>query len=84
MIFNSKEDEDEEEEEEEESKKSPKKSATDILPRGRRAAILQNKTRADNNQEQARKQHQKDLSKRLNEEAKERLLSQKGAVAKEK
>ncbi len=39
---------------------------------------------ADNTQEQGRKHHQKELSKRLNEEAKERLLSQKGGVAKEK
>ncbi len=39
---------------------------------------------ADNNQEQQRAKHQKELLKRTNDEAKERLLNQKGAVAKEK
>lgn len=72
------------EEEKKNSKTKEKAPTSDILPRGRRAAILQNKTRADNNQEQARKQHQKDLSKKLNEDAKERLLSKKGGVSKEK
>ncbi len=39
---------------------------------------------ADNNQEQQRAKHQKELLKRLNDDAKERLLNQKGSVAKEK
>jgi hypothetical protein len=40
--------------------------------------------KADNNQEQQRAKHQKDLLKKLNEDAKERLLNQKGSVAREK
>jgi hypothetical protein len=40
--------------------------------------------KADNNQEHQRAKHQKELLKKLNEDAKERLLNQKGSVAKEK
>ena len=49
-----------------------------------RGAVISNKTRSDTNQEQVRRDHQKELGKRLNEEAKERLLNSKGAVNKEK
>lgn len=66
------------------SKESKQQQASDILTRGSRGAILQNKTRADNNQEHQRKEHQKELAKRLNEEARERILKQKGIVSKEK
>lgn len=79
-----KDEEDEEEENEKESKKEAKPQATDLLTRGSRGAIIQNKTRSDNTQEQQRKEHQKELAKRVNEEAKERILKQKGIVAKEK
>lgn len=66
------------------SKESKMPAATELLTRTTRGAILQNKTRADNNQEQQRKEHQKELARRLNEEAKDRILNQKGAVAKER
>ena len=82
-IFCSK-DEEEEKEDEENEKKEKKTPANDILTRGTRGAIIQNKTRADNNQEHQRKEHQKELAKRVNEEAKERILKQKGNVTKEK
>lgn len=73
-------------EESEEEKKSGKKNnqTVDLLARTTRGAILQNKTRSDTNQDHARREHQKELAKRLNDEAKERLLNQKGAVSKEK
>ena len=83
-IFVNEEDEKEEEEKDQKSGKENKSQAADILTRGSRGAILQNKTRSDNNQEHQRKEHQKELAKRLNEEAKERILKQKGIVTKEK
>ena len=75
---------DDEAEDDEENTSKAKTPAVDILTRSTRGAVIQNKTRADNNQEQARKEHQKELSKRLNDEARDRILNQKGAVAKEK
>ncbi len=54
------------------------------MTRGTRGALLTNKTRSDNNAEQQRKEHQKELSKRLNQEAKERILSKKGGVVTDK
>ena len=79
-----KEDEEGSEEEEEKSSKKPKEFNAEILTRGARGALLQNKTRVDNNQEQQRKEHQKELGKRLNDDAKERILKQKGIVVKDK
>ena len=76
-------DDDEQDEDEEKTSKA-KTPAVDLLTRTTRGAVIQNKTRADNNQEQVRKEHQKELSRRVNEEARDRILNQKGAVAKEK
>lgn len=85
-IFVKDEEEEDSEKEDESSTKKSKKSdfSTEILTRGTRGALMQNKTRADNNQEHQRKEHQKELGKRLNEEAKERILKQKGGSVKEK
>lgn len=83
-IFVKEDDEEEEEEENKTTKEANSKQAADILTRGSRGAIIQNKTRSDNNQEHQRKEHQKELARRLNEEAKERILKQKGIVSKEK
>lgn len=79
-----KDDEDSEKDEEVDTTKKSKDFNSEILTRGTRGALLQNKTRADNNQEQQRKEHQKELAKRLNEEAKERILKQNGVIVKEK
>lgn len=77
-------DESDKDQEENDKQKKAKDNANEILTRGTRGALLSNKTRADHNQEQVRKEHQKELSKRLNEEAKERILSKKGSVVTEK
>ena len=42
-----------------------------------KAAVLQQRTRQEENAEEKRKQRQKEISKQLNEEAKKRLLAQK-------
>ena len=83
-IFVKEDDEEEEEEEHKINKEANSKQAADILTRGSRGAIIQNKTRSDNNQEHQRKEHQKELARRLNEDAKERILKQKGIISKEK
>lgn len=75
---------DEEEESEKEENEKETEFKAEILTRGARGALLQNKTRNDNNAEQQRKEHQKELGKRLNEEAKERLLRSKDHTVKDK
>ena len=55
-----------------------------LLTKSTRGALMSNKTRVDNNAETIRKEHQRELGKKLNTEAKERILNQKGAVSKEK
>ncbi|WAR12969.1 SPT16-like protein [Mya arenaria] len=64
-----KKDEEEEDEEEEEKKEQP----PEFLGRGRRNAVLENRTRPDATAEERRLKHQKELADRLNEEARERL-----------
>ncbi|XP_045194199.1 FACT complex subunit SPT16-like [Mercenaria mercenaria] len=63
-------DEDEEEDEEEEEKKPQQ---PEMLGRGRRNAVLENRTRPDATTEEKRIKHQKELAERLNEEARERM-----------
>ncbi|RNA22609.1 FACT complex subunit SPT16 isoform X2 [Brachionus plicatilis] len=77
-------DEEADDQSEEEKSKGEKKESVDLLSRATRGALLQSKTRADTNQEHARREHQRELGKRLNEEARERLLAQKGPATKEK
>lgn len=68
-------DEDDEEAEEEELE-LPKETEA-LLGRGRRNAVLDNRTRTDAPSEEKRQQHQKELAKKLNEEARERLKGMK-------
>ncbi len=83
-IFIKKDDEDNDDDENEDDSNETNSKTVDILTRSTRGAVIQNKTRSDTNQEQVRREHQKELAKRLNDEAKERLLNSKGAVNKEK
>lgn len=78
--------EDEEESEKEGEEDAGRKSKridfdTDqILKKSTRGALMSNKTRVDNNAEAIRKEHQRELGKKLNEEAKERILNKKGQL----
>ncbi|XP_038118186.1 FACT complex subunit spt16 isoform X1 [Culex quinquefasciatus] len=71
-IFLKDDDDDEEEEEEVKTKKGP-----EILGRsGKRSTVLESKLRNEQNSEEKRKLHQKELAIALNEKAKERLAKQ--------
>lgn len=70
--------EDDEEEEEEDVDKR------EILGRGKRSTVLDTKLRNEQNAEEKRKQHQKELAQQLNEKARERLEKQDGAKETEK
>lgn len=69
---------DDEEEEEEEMDKQ------EILGRGKRSTVLDTKLRNEQNAEEKRKQHQKELAQQLNEKARERLEKQDGVKETEK
>ncbi|XP_021699139.1 FACT complex subunit spt16 isoform X1 [Aedes aegypti] len=74
---------DEEEDEEEEEEKTEKRP--EILGRsGKRSTVLESKLRNEQNSEEKRKQHQKELAIALNEKAKERLAKQGGGKETEK
>lgn len=73
---------DDEEEEDEEVDKSEK--TQEIIGRGKRTTVLENKLRSEHSTEEKRKQHQKELAQRLNEIAKERLAKQSGGKEIEK
>lgn len=60
-----------ESDEEEESEKE--EQSEQILGRGARHAVLEQRTRADNSNEEKRAQRQKELAQRINEEAQIRL-----------
>lgn len=81
-----KEDEEESEKEDDNDKRSKRGdfNTDQLLTKSTRGALMSNKTRVDNNAETIRKEHQRELGKKLNTEAKERILNQKGAVSKEK
>ncbi|GAB1602097.1 FACT complex subunit SPT16-like [Argonauta hians] len=64
--------EEDEEEEEEEQDQEPI-----LLGRGQRNAILDSRTRTDMTAEEKRQNHQKELSQKINEEARERLKGMK-------
>lgn len=70
---------DEDEEDEEETEKNQ-----EILGRGKRSTVLDTKLRSEQNAEEKRKQHQKDLAQQLNEKARERLEKQDGSKETEK
>lgn len=62
---------DDEEEEEHETEKGQ-----EILGRGKRSTVLDTKLRSEQNAEEKRKQHQRELAQQLNEKARERLEKQ--------
>lgn len=70
---------DEDEEDEEETEKSQ-----EFLGRGKRSTVLDTKLRSEQNAEEKRKQHQKELAGQLNEKALERLEKQDGSKETEK
>ncbi|XP_059614643.1 FACT complex subunit spt16 isoform X2 [Phlebotomus argentipes] len=78
-IFLKDDEEDDDDEEEKSSEKAP-----EILGRGKRSTVLENKLRSEHSAEEKRKQHQKELAQALNEKAKERLAKQGGAKETEK
>uniref|UniRef100_A0A1L8E2L1 FACT complex subunit n=1 Tax=Nyssomyia neivai TaxID=330878 RepID=A0A1L8E2L1_9DIPT len=78
-IFLKDDEEDDDEEEEKSSEKAP-----EILGRGKRSTVLENKLRSEHSAEEKRKQHQKELAQALNDKAKERLAKQGGAKETEK
>lgn len=70
---------DEDDEEEEDTEKGP-----EILGRGKRTTVLDTKLRSEQNAEEKRKLHQKELANQLNEKARERLEKQDGIKETEK
>lgn len=56
----------------------------EILGRGKRSTVLDTKLRSEQNTEEKRKQHQKELAQQLNEKARERLEKQNGVKETEK
>lgn len=70
---------DDEEDEEEEADKGQ-----EILGRGKRSTVLDTKLRQEQNSEEKRKLHQKELAQQLNEKARERLEKQDGVKEAEK
>lgn len=64
------------EDEEEEEDQNDKAKTQEIIGHGRRNAVLDSKLRSEHSSEEKRKQHQKELAQRINDEAKERLAKQ--------
>lgn len=79
-IFLRENDEGEDEEEEEDDGEK----GQEILGRGKRSTVLDTKLRQEQNSEEKRKQHQKELAQQMNEKARERLEKQDGAKETEK
>lgn len=73
----------EEGEDEEEEEEDGEKSA-EMLGRGKRSTVLDTKLRSEQNAEEKRKLHQKELAQQLNEKARERLEKQDGIKESEK
>ncbi|CAB3385354.1 Hypothetical predicted protein [Cloeon dipterum] len=73
-IFIKEDDEDEEEESDKEDKTAEVQK--ELLGRGKRTTVLDNKLRLESSSEEKRKQHQKELAAALNENARQRLAEQ--------
>lgn len=71
-IFLREDEEGDEDDEEEESTETRQ----EILGRGKRSTVLDTKLRSEQNAEEKRKQHQKELAIQLNEKARQRLEKQ--------
>lgn len=74
----------EEGEEDEEDEEQDTEGGKEILGRGKRSTVLDTKLRSEQNSEEKRKQHQKELAQQLNEKARERLEKQNGVKETEK
>lgn len=79
IFLRDNEDGDEEDDEEEDNDKGQ-----EILGRGKRSTVLDTKLRTEQNAEEKRKQHQKELAQQLNEKARERMEKQDGTKETEK
>lgn len=79
FLRDNEEGDDDEEEEEEDTERGQ-----EILGRGKRSTVLDTKLRSEQNSEEKRKQHQKELAQQLNEKARERLEKQDGVKETEK
>lgn len=78
-IFLKDESDDEEGDEEKENEPKP-----ELLGRGKRTTVIEQKLRSEHTSEEKRKEHQKELAQQLNEKARERLAKQSGAKDVEK
>lgn len=76
--------ENEEGDEDEEDEEQDAENGQEILGRGKRSTVLDTKLRSEQNAEEKRKQHQKELAQQLNEKARERLEKQNGVKETEK
>lgn len=74
----------EEGDEDEEDEEQDAENGQEILGRGKRSTVLDTKLRSEQNAEEKRKQHQKELAQQLNEKARERLEKQNGVKETEK
>lgn len=74
----------EEGDEDEEDEEQDGENGQEILGRGKRSTVLDTKLRSEQNAEEKRKQHQKELAQQLNEKARERLEKQNGVKETEK
>lgn len=71
-------------EEDEEDEEQDTENGQEFLGRGKRSTVLDTKLRSEQNAEEKRKQHQKELAQQLNEKARERLEKQNGVKETEK
>lgn len=76
--------EDDDEDEEEGDAQPAEEKVPQIMGRGKRSTVLENKLRSEHSTEEKRKQHQKELAQQLNEKAQERLARQGGSKETEK
>lgn len=74
----------EEGDDDEEDEEQDTENGQEILGRGKRSTVLETKLRSEQNAEEKRKQHQKELAQQLNEKARERLEKQNGIKETEK
>ncbi|XP_031631235.1 FACT complex subunit spt16 isoform X2 [Contarinia nasturtii] len=74
----------EEGEEDEEDEEQDAENGQEILGRGKRSTVLETKLRSEQNAEEKRKQHQRELAEQLNARAQERLEKQNGVKETEK
>lgn len=74
----------EEGDEDEEDEEQDAENGQELMGRGKRSTVLETKLRSEQNAEEKRKQHQRELAQQLNEKARERLEKQNGVKEIEK